>query len=190
MDAIIIAIVSFVLIHNAGMHTVFSILLALLAAAAFIALTKIPYFGKSLLVVCGIIWAVSIYMIIDDGGSIIKWFDPANYVEGNHALMMLLKNDPIWWWTIVILLLLAFVGLHVKCIVKSERLAGLSGNAETETVPYPTPVSGNGNDSIYKEVITVNEINASSQLYRQNLETFEIKDANDDEEPIDKMNNL
>lgn len=152
MDAIMIWFISFSLIHDAGLHTVFSILLALLAAGIFVALTKIPYFGNGLLIACGIAWAFTIYSLIDDWGLMEKLFTPDVYDESEHTMMMLLKNDPVWFWTIIILMLLVFVGLHIKCIIRSGQLIYAdvgTTNSANYSVPTPTEInkSGGNNDN-------------------------------------------
>lgn len=108
-DAIIVAAVVFFLTHNNGVHTVFSIILGLVAAGVFVGLTKIPYFGKVFVVVCGLSWAFGLYYLIDDGG----------IPDVPHVLSEMFRNDPIWWWTIVILMIVVFVGLHLKCVIKN-----------------------------------------------------------------------
>lgn len=115
-DAIIAAVAVFFLLRNAGLHTVFSIILALVAGGVFIGLTMIPYFGKPFVIVCGLCWAFGLYQVIDNFGI----FHKLNGIDcsgHSHILTNLLKNDPVWWWTIVILMVIVYVGIHLKCVV-------------------------------------------------------------------------
>lgn len=119
-DAIIVTGVMIFLIHGNGVHMVFSILLGLVVGSCFVALTKIPVFGKIFVVICGLGWAFGVYQLIDDFGIFYKLNNDPIYTEDPHVLSELLENDPIWWWTIVIVMVLVFVGLHLKCVIKSE----------------------------------------------------------------------
>lgn len=115
-DAIIAAVAVFFLLRNAGLHTVFSIILALVAGGIFVGLTMIPYFGKPFVIVCGLCWAFGLYQVIDDFGIFHK-LNNADCSGHSHILTDLLKNDPVWWWTIVILMVIVYVGVHLKCVL-------------------------------------------------------------------------
>ena len=118
-DAIIVTGVMIFLIHGNGVHMMFSILLGLVVGGCFIALTKIPVFGKIFVVICGLGWAFGLYQLIDDFGIFYKLNNDPIYTKDPHVLSELLESDPIWWWTIVIIMVLVFVGLHLKCVIKS-----------------------------------------------------------------------
>lgn len=134
-DALIIAGVAIYSLCYIGVHTVFSILLGLLAGVCFVALTKIPYFGKPFVILCGLGWAFGLYQLIDDFGIFYQISNAPDYNENDHAFTMLLKEDPIWWWTLVILMVIIFVGLHLKCVLKSEEVE----NTELQPPPQPQP---------------------------------------------------
>lgn len=157
-DAIIAAAVVYFLAHDNGIHTVFSILLGLVAGACFVALTKIPVFGKIFVVLCGFGWAYAVYETIDQ--------------TGEATMTNLLANDPIWWWAIVIMMVLVFVGLHLKCVIKSIPSNDIgsydvneyTGEALTEV--QPVSVSSPADDTIKKlskEINLMCELNIHSQ---------------------------
>lgn len=126
-DAIIVTGVMIFLIYSNGVHIVFSTLLGIVAGACFGALTKIPVFGKIFVVICGLGWAFGLYQLIDSG----------KVTTAPHILTDLLHNDPVSWWTIVIIMVLVFVGLHLKCVIKSADL----NNDSEEHLPEVQVVS-------------------------------------------------
>lgn len=134
-DALIIAGTVIYFVYNNGIHMVFSILLGLAAGVCFVFLTRIPYFGKPFVVLCGLGWTFGLYQLIDDFGIFYQISNSPDYVESDHALTMLLKEDPIWWWTLVILVVIIFVGLHLKCVLKSE----VDENTELQPQPQIQP---------------------------------------------------
>ncbi|MBD5112203.1 MAG: hypothetical protein HDT42_06680 [Ruminococcaceae bacterium] len=137
-DAIIVTGLMIFLIHGNGVHIVFSILLGLVVGACFVALTKIPVFGKIFVVICGLGWAFGLYQLIDDFGIFYKLNNDPIYTEDPHVLSELFESDPIWWWTIVIIMVLVFVGLHLKCVIKSADLDDADLTGVQQDIQPPT----------------------------------------------------
>lgn len=197
-DAIIVLGVTVFFVHKAGLHIVFSILLGLLAAAIFYALTLIPYFGKPFVVLCGLAWVFGLYQLVDEGGLFQQLSGDPNYNPKHHVLTMLLKNDPIWWWTIMILATAIFVGLHLRCVIISQRLAREDSEENVNTVVLqPVYISSDSPQNAQNEIQTsvtesskVVEKKTGSSLspYGRKLETFEFGTPEPDEVPYDPSN--
>ncbi len=121
VDVLLIIVGLAWLLNSLGIHIVFSILLGIAGGICFVLLTRIPYFGKGFVTLCGFVWAFGLYNLIDDWGIAYKVFDTLEYIKDEHVLSKMLNDDPIMWWTIVIIMNIVFVGLHLKCVIKSTQ---------------------------------------------------------------------
>lgn len=177
-DAIIAAVAVFFLLRNAGLHTVFSIILALVAGGIFVGLTMIPYFGKLFVIVCGLCWAFGLYQVVDNFGIFHK-LDGVDCSGHNHILTNLLKNDPIWWWTIVILMTLVYVVVHLKCVVIGK--AGKRTEMIWQEPPRPQPISKEGvsRSSQISEIDTENEFE-NVDLLPEDIISYDMSESHND----------
>lgn len=92
------------MIHNEGLHMVFSILIGLAISIVFFILARVPYFGRLIQAGLGLVWGLIIYFAIDN----------MFHYSSNVGLMKGLRaNDPIWWWAIVIVVDLICVASHI-----------------------------------------------------------------------------
>lgn len=115
------------ILHNEGLHMVFSILIGLAITIAFIFLARIPYVGRLFQIALGLVWGLIAYSILDN---------VFHYSKDVGLMTGLRENDLIWWWAIVIFVDLGFIGIHIAAFNKYLGTLNFRKKAK------PTPQSG------------------------------------------------
>lgn len=129
------------MIHNEGLHMVFSILIGLAISIVLFTLARIPYLGRLIQVGLGLVWGLIIYFALDN---IFHYSKDVGLMEGLRA------NDQIWWWAIVIVVDLICVAAHIYWFnkylgtfnlarkSKPQSLKNDSASNEDEVILYST----------------------------------------------------
>lgn len=113
------------MLHNEGLHMVFSILIGLAITIVFVTIARIPYVGRVIQTALGLIWGLIVYFALDN---------MFHYSKDVGLMTGLRENDQIWWWTIVIVVDLIFIAIHISAF--NKYLGTLNLRRKAKSKPY------------------------------------------------------